>query len=86
MSVQTRTRFSPLRNTKEDTLKNVGNQTVLVSMDFHCMDKKTPQTFLKISSFTFHRRKNATESWNDMRIKFCENDPFKCEFSPNVWK
>jgi len=29
-----------LQNVKENILKNVGNQTVLVTIGFHCMDKK----------------------------------------------
>ncbi len=26
---------------KQDILKNIDNQTVLVTIDFHCMDKNT---------------------------------------------
>ncbi len=29
-----------MQNTEEDILNNVCNQTVLVTIDFHCMDKK----------------------------------------------
>jgi len=29
-----------LSNTKDDILKNVGNQAVLVNIDYHYMDKK----------------------------------------------
>ncbi len=43
-------------NTKGDILKSVVNQIILVGIAFHCMDKNT-ETFLKISSFMFHRRK-----------------------------
>lgn len=36
-------------------LWNVGNWTVFVAIDSHCMDKNT-ETFLKISSCMFYRR------------------------------
>lgn len=39
MSFQTFMTFSLLWSIEEDILKNVGNQTVLVTIDFHCMDK-----------------------------------------------
>ncbi len=42
--------FSHLWNIEDDILKNVGNQTVLVTIDFHCMDKKNlkPEPFIQI--------------------------------------
>lgn len=41
-----------LRISKEDILRDVGNQTVLITIDFHCMDekKKTVRHF-SISNF-----------------------------------
>ncbi len=39
-----------LWNTIENILRNVGNQTVLVTIDFHCMDKNT-ETCLTVSFF-----------------------------------
>lgn len=48
MPFQTRVHFFLLQNTKEDILKNVGNQTVLVPSDFLYMDKiKTVRRFSK---------------------------------------
>ncbi len=36
-----------LWNIKEDILKNVGNQTVLAPIDFHCIVKKKTLTFFQ---------------------------------------
>lgn len=48
MPFQTRVHFFLLQNTKEDILKNVGNQTVLVPSDFLYMGKiKTVRRFSK---------------------------------------
>jgi len=48
-----------LSNTKDDILKNVGNQAVLVNIDYHYMDKKKHLFFFfKVCSFMFHRRKS----------------------------
>jgi len=49
--------FFLLLNTKEDILKNVGNQTV------NCL----VLTFFKISSFLFNRRMKIIQCWNNMR-------------------
>ncbi len=50
--------------TKKYILKNAGDQTFLMPIDFHCMvkkkekERKTTQTFLK-TSFMFNRRKKV---------------------------
>lgn len=67
-------------NIQEDILKNVGNQTVLNPINFHCMDKnKTKQwksigpktvwlpSFFRTSSFMFQRR-NIVMFGNDMKV------------------
>lgn len=46
--------------------KNVGNQTTLNPIDFHYMDT---ETFLRVSSFVFHRRKSHKQALNDMKVK-----------------
>ncbi len=38
-------------------LKDVGNQTNLMTVDLTIDGKKNTETFLKISSIMFHRRK-----------------------------
>ncbi len=47
---------------KEDILKNIDNQTVVMSIDFSIdfMDRKIHETFLKISVM-FHRRNTDLE-------------------------
>lgn len=47
---------------KKGVLKSVGNQPILESIDFYCMDKNTLKTFWRISSFIFHRIKSHTGS------------------------
>ncbi len=39
MLLQTCMTFFPQQNTKEEILKNVGNQIVLVTTDFHNMER-----------------------------------------------
>lgn len=46
--------YSFLLRNMEDILKNAGNQTVWVTIDFHYIDIKA---FFKLFSFAFHRRK-----------------------------
>lgn len=48
-----------LQNTKEDLFKNVGNQTILASLDFHCLDTNI--------FFCVPERKES-EVLNDMRV------------------
>lgn len=50
-------------------LKNVCNQTVLVAIDFHCIDKNPLRLSHKMSYFMFHRRKERVEQvWNVKRV------------------
>ncbi len=46
-----------LLNTKEDILKNAGNQNILVSNDFHCMDIYVPKQMKN------HKRFGMTWGW-----------------------
>ncbi len=45
--------------------KNVGNKVILVTTDFHNMEKNT---YLKISSFMFHRGKKDKQFWKHIRV------------------
>jgi len=63
-----------LLNTKEDILKNVGNQTVDGPLTKkYCGSQWGPltawfPTFFKISSFVFSRRKTLVQVWNNLRM------------------
>ncbi len=88
---QTCLTFFLLCNIREDILKNVGNQTVSVSIDFHCMDKECNgtetirlPTFFKISSLMLHRRKKVRQVWNIIRVsKWRQNFNFCVDYHFN---
>ncbi len=54
MSFQTCMIYLFLWNTEDDVLMNVNNQTVLVTIDLHCIAKKTRLEM-------FHRRKRVIQ-------------------------
>ncbi len=57
--------FSRLWNIEDNILKNVGNQTVLVTIDFHCMDKKKKNLSHLFKSFRLY---NVYKVWNLVRL------------------
>ncbi len=59
-----------LQNTNEDILKNVGNQTVLVTTDFYCMDKK--YIYISQNIFFCIIQKKEVQVWNDIRVNNCD--------------
>ncbi len=58
--------FSRLWNIEDNILKNVGNQTVLVTIDFHCMDKKKKKNLSHL--FKSFRLYNVYKVWNLVRL------------------
>lgn len=44
--------LSYVQNTKEDSLKNAGNQTVGVAIEFHYMDRKVEQIIFRTSELS----------------------------------
>jgi len=76
--LQTCMSFFLLLKTKEDILKDVGNQTVnIVAIDFHSMfllmwksmaTVNWLTTFFKIFSFVFNRRKKLIQVWSNLRV------------------
>lgn len=69
--------LSSLWNTEGDILRNVGNQTPLASIDFHCGDANPPQTppekIFKIPSFTFYRKNKQSFTFWMWVNKWFEN-------------
>jgi len=56
-----------LSNTKDDILKNVGNQAVLVNIDYHYMDKKKTLFFFFFQNMFFHvPQKKVIQVWNSV--------------------
>lgn len=56
--------FLSSANTKENMLMNVGNQTILATIDFYS------GTFLKISFLcSTEEKKNHTDIWNNMKLR-----------------
>jgi len=54
-----------LSNTKDDILKNVGNQAVLVNIDYHYGQKK--HLFFFFQSMFFHvPQKKVIQVWNSV--------------------
>ncbi len=61
---------------KEDIFKKVSNDTVLVPLDFHCMDTNTVEGSGKwnclvisiLQNIVFHRRKQVMQVCNDMVV------------------
>ncbi len=51
-----------LWNTKDDILKNVGNQTFLVTIDFYCTDK---ERHLKKKCFPQKKENNLDLDWHE---------------------
>jgi len=61
-----------LRGNREDILNNVGKQTVLGDHSLPLNGQNT-ETFLKISSLMFHRRKKVIHVWNYININKIEH-------------
>ncbi len=57
------------QNTNEDILKNVGNQTVLVTTDFYCTDKNI---YISQNIFFCLIQKKEVQVWNYIRVNIGE--------------
>ncbi len=63
--------FFLMQNTEEDILNNVCNQTALVTIDVHFMDKKYGDISQNVAQlFMIHRRKKVMQVWNGRFWRF----------------